>query len=238
MRRSQRGAALILVLWVIALASTLLGSLAVSVQLQQKQALWQRHQTRAALAAEAGLTRAVAGLLERGPRRWRPDGELHRLTFDDSELAVRVRSERGKLDLNAAPASDVRRLLNACGAGERAAADTVAALMRRRDRQPLRLLEAFRSLPGMTYARYRCVRPLITVWSGMPRPDPALAPPALVRALDLPRVEGAAARAGQILTVDVRATLAGGFRSHLAVTLLLRPSSAGTQPYRVLRWQE
>lgn len=43
--RRQRGAALLLVLWVLALLSVLLGGLAGWVQLESRQALWLRQHT-------------------------------------------------------------------------------------------------------------------------------------------------------------------------------------------------
>ena len=52
--KAQRGAALLLTLWVVALLSVLLGSLAMSVQLQLRQAQWQRNQTEGLLAAQGG----------------------------------------------------------------------------------------------------------------------------------------------------------------------------------------
>ncbi|WP_328589853.1 PilX N-terminal domain-containing pilus assembly protein, partial [Pseudomonas savastanoi] len=51
----QRGIALLVVLWVMALLSLLLGSLAGWVQLENRQALHLRQHSQALLAAEAGV---------------------------------------------------------------------------------------------------------------------------------------------------------------------------------------
>ncbi|WP_110686762.1 type II secretion system protein GspK [Salinicola aestuarinus] len=240
----QRGAALLLVLWVLALASLLLGNLAVSVQLQQRQSSWQRHHTQGDLAAEAGLHLAVAALMRdareagRGDdQAWRVDGATHDVRFGDSSLRIRIRSERGKLDLNAADARDLNALMTACGDGG-GSQRIVQGLLARREALPLRMLSEARALPGMSDARYRCLLPEITVWSGYPRPDPALASSRLQTLLGLPRSESPLSDPGQIVTVSVVAVQPGGFRTQLSVTLVLQARGDGQKPFRVLRWQQ
>jgi len=51
MIKHQRGVALLLVLWVLALLSLLLGGLAGWVQLETRQAAWHRQHTQAVLSA-------------------------------------------------------------------------------------------------------------------------------------------------------------------------------------------
>ena len=62
--KRQQGVALLVVLWVLAVLSLLLGGLAGWVQLESRQALWLRQNTHALLAAEGGLNMAVQGLLD------------------------------------------------------------------------------------------------------------------------------------------------------------------------------
>ncbi|MDH4846017.1 general secretion pathway protein GspK [Pseudomonas sp. BN505] len=236
--RQQRGAALLLVLWVVGLLSVLLGGLAVSVQLQQRQARWQGNQAQAAFAAQAGFNLAVANLLGDDSARWPADGTEHPLRFAGSTLRVSVVSERGKLDLNATPTTNLERLLLASGASAERSKTITQALGTRRNKVPLRMLEEFRELPGMTYAIYDRALPFITVWSGTAQPAPSLADPALAKALGLPRYRGVALDAGQILTVTSAATLPSGFQSRLQATFVLLPAYAGGKPYRVLRWQD
>ena len=236
--KRQRGAALLLALWVIGLLSVLLGGLAVAVQLQQRQALWQGRQAQAALAAQAGLELAVTNLLSRDTQRWQPDGQLHVEHFAGSTLRIRVSSERGKLDLNAAPVASLERLLRAAGASSGRAKTITHALRTRRNKVPLRMLEEFRQLPGMDYALYQRALPSITVWSGTAEPEPSLVEPQLAHALGLRAGNGQVADAGQILTVYSEATLAAGFAAQVQATFILLPGYAGGKPYRVLRWQE
>lgn len=238
--KRQCGVALLLVLWVLALLSTLLGALAATVQLQNRQAQWQVAHTRGLFAAEAGLSQAVMALQARDPKaRWSADGEPHVLRFADAELAVSVHSERGKLDLNAASTQDLGRLLRSCEAQPQTIGAVLEALaLERRNPVPLRTLEAFRDLPGMSFSLYRCMSPWITVWSGQMQPDPALTPAPLAKALGLPVVHAPGVNPGQIFTVVSEARLPNGYRSTLQATLMLTSVKEGARPFRVLRWQE
>lgn len=243
-----RGMALLVVLWLLALLSVVLAGVASAVQVQLRQALAVRNQTEAHLAAEAGLSLAVAGLLVGAPQaRWHADGQVHTTTFAGAQLAIRVRGEQGKLDLNAAPAKEVARVLGRCGATASAAGGIASALATRQHGDaPIALLEEFRALPGNTFALYQCALPYLTVWSGAPQPDPALAAPWLAAALHLPQIQGVAQaqgvapglNPGQVVTVSSHATLANGYEHRLHVTLTLTSPQAGARPYRALRWQE
>lgn len=239
--RGQRGVALLLVLWVLALLGTLLAGLVGWVHLQNRQALWQRQHLQGLLAAEAGIGMAVLAQLDRDPQRhWLADGQVHALRFDEAELAVTLRSEQGQLDLNAAPAAQIARLLQACGALPGQARQLGQAVDQRRGEQqaPLRLIEELREIAGMTQALYSCAAPYVTLWNGLPEPDPRLAAPWLQQALNLPRMNPTGTTAGSIVTLQSRATLPGGYATTLRVTLILNPSKEGARPYRVLRWQE
>lgn len=236
----QRGAALLVVLWVLALLATLLAGVASLVHLQNRQALWQNQQARGIAAAEAGVALAVEGLTRRDPRsRWPGDGRVQTQRFDDAQLRITVRSERGKLDLNSAASSDFALLLQACGAEASAARQLAADLDRRRVHEsPLRMLEELRELPGISQPLYQCAEPYLTVWSGEVRPLAGLAAPLLARALNMPRAQGLQSAAGQTFTITSRARLPSGHDSTLRVTLMMNSPKEGARPYRVLRWQE
>ena len=230
----QRGAALLLVLWVLALLSVLLGGLAAWVQLESRQALWHRQHTQTVLAAEAGVALAMAD------PRWIADGREMPLTFDDAQLHVSLRSERGKLYLINAEAHDLTRLALACGATPAQATQLAKALEARRKQglAPLRVLEDVRQLPGMTQALYSQLLPEITLWSDLDRPAPAFASALMRQALNLPQQNAQGVDPGEVLVVDSRAQRPGGYEARLQVTVLLSPTEDGAQPYRVLRWQE
>ncbi|RMT80873.1 proteinral secretion pathway protein K [Pseudomonas viridiflava] len=239
--KRQQGVALLVVLWVLALLSLLLGGLAGWVQLESRQALWLRQSTHALLAAEGGLNMAVQGLLDPTQRkRWVADGRPVALRLDDTQLLISIRSERGKLDLNSAPAADIARLLQACGASRNLASSIAQTVEAQRDdgQAPLRVVEEVRQLPGMTQALYARLLPEVTLWSGLDRPDPAFASALLRRALNLPNQSAVGADAGEVLAIDSRAERPDGVVALLQTIILLSPSEGSAQPYRVLRWQE
>ncbi|KAF2411110.1 type II secretion system protein K (GspK) [Pseudomonas antarctica] len=232
--KRQLGAALLLVLWALALLSVLLGGLAGWVQLESRQALWLRQHTQTVLAAEAGIALAMAD------RHWIADGRDMPMTFDDAQLHVSLRSERGKLYLINAEADDFMRLALACGATQAQAGRLLKALEARRKQglPPFRVLEEVRQLPGMTQTLYRQLLPQITLWSDLDRPDPAFASPLMRKALNLSHQSAEGADPGEVLVVDSHAQRPGGYQARLRITVLLSPSEDSAQPYRVLRWQE
>ncbi|MBI6567096.1 general secretion pathway protein GspK [Pseudomonas synxantha] len=232
--RRQRGAALLLVLWVLALLSVLLGGLVGWVQLESRQALWHRQHTQTLLAAEAGIAQVMAD------GHWVADGRTIALTFDDARLQVRLRSERGKLYLVNAHTDDLLRLALACGATPAQAQQLVKALEARRKQglAPFRVLEEVRQLPGMTQALYSQLVPELTLWSDLDRPDPAFASALMRKALNLPRQNAEGVDPGQVLEINSRAERPGGYQARLQLTVLLSPAEDSAQPYRVVRWQE
>jgi general secretion pathway protein K len=237
----QRGMALVLVLWALALLTVLLGALVVEVRQQVALGLWQREHTRASLAAEAGMNLAVRALSDPAPnRRWITDGRTHTLRFDNASLQVSVRSERGKLDLNAASSTDVSRLLKALGASPSQERTVAAALDERRavGQPPLRALEELRDLAGMSAPLYQGLLDQVTVWSGMASPDPAFATGVLRRALHLPDIQPLGADAGPILGIRSQAYLPDGITAVVDSTVLLLPIDSGSRPFRILRYNE
>ena len=239
--KHQRGVALLLVLWVLALLSLLLGGLAGWVQLQTRQAAWHRQHTQAALAAEAGVALVMQALADPEQRKqWVADGREVPLVFDDAQLRVGLRSERGKLYLNSAEPADFARVALACGATQAQASHLAKALETRRNQglAPFRVVEELRQLPGMSQALYSRLVPQITLWSGLDRPDPAFASPLMRKALNLPHQSAVGADPGEVLVISSRAERPGGYHARLHVTVLLSPSEGSAQPYRVLRWQE
>jgi general secretion pathway protein K len=236
--KKQKGIALLLVLWALALLSLLLGGLAGWVQLETRQGLWQRQHTQALLAAEAGMNQAVQALLDKSHRpRWIADGRGTPLRFDEAQLVVGVTSERGKLDLNAAQVDDVSKVAQACGATRNQAAQLAKALQARRggDEPPLRVIEELRQLPGMTQVLYSRLLPEVTLWSGLDRPEPAFATPLLKRVLNMPNQAAVGADPGDVVTIESQAQLPSGYSARLQTTVLLNPSEGNAQPYRVLR---
>ena len=99
----QRGLALIMVLWGLALLSLMaVGSLSLG-RSTRGSAVVSEIRAEADALAEAGIHRAILSLLEPDPsRRWRTDGVPEDFTFAGHHLRVSIQDEGGKIDLNAA----------------------------------------------------------------------------------------------------------------------------------------
>ncbi len=100
---AARGVAFVLVLWVIAMLSILLGSFALIARTENLQARHLFDTTQARYAAEAGLNLAVFELRKADPlARWIGDGRPYVFGYGDAEIEVRITDDTGKIDINAA----------------------------------------------------------------------------------------------------------------------------------------
>jgi general secretion pathway protein K len=99
----ERGIALILVLWAVALLTVIAASFAFETRTETMLAANLVDKAKADAAAKAGIRRAIAGLLVKGDERWTDDGSVRSLRFGEAELRIAAVSEHGKIDLNAAP---------------------------------------------------------------------------------------------------------------------------------------
>ena len=116
-----RGAALLLVLWLLVLLTGLISVFALTARIEGLQGRFLGRSTAARYAAEAGIE--VAALHLQGvdtAMRWIPDGRANNFTFEGQQIEVRVLDESAKVDLNVAapPAPSLRprsgRLARTC----------------------------------------------------------------------------------------------------------------------------
>lgn len=239
--RRQRGVALLLTLWALAMLSLLMLEIITMVRLENRQALHQLQQARADLSAEAGLALAVMHLSDpRRDQRWRADGQPHAMPIENGQLTLRVYSDMGKVDLNSSSPelfARLARILGASGGEAGQLAMTLRARQADAEITPLRVLEEAMQLPGMSSDLFERLLPYITVWSGYDEPVAALASApvrqALGQSLGAP---GDAVDPGPVLSVTCETQLNNGARATLNATFLLT-LDGGTQAYRLLRWQ-
>ena len=86
-RGRTRGIAFVLVLWVIAMLSILLGSFSLIARTENLQSRHLFDTTQARYAAEAGLNLAVYELRKQDPaERWVGDGRPYRFGYGDAEI--------------------------------------------------------------------------------------------------------------------------------------------------------
>ncbi len=100
---SQRGMAMVLVLWVISLMTIMAGSFALSTQ-REAGILSHAHERAKAIAlAEGGVNYAMLMLSLPDPKlRWLADGTPYVWQVEGARVHIRIMDEGGKIDLNAA----------------------------------------------------------------------------------------------------------------------------------------
>jgi len=207
--RSARGVAFVLVLWVIALMSILLGAFSVIARTENIQARHLFDTTAARYAAEAGLNRAVYEL--RNPdllTRWVADGRSYKFEFDGVGVEVKITDDSGKIDINVADAVMLKAMFVSAGIEERHAEELADAIIDWRDpddltgphgaesseyksaglkyeprNAPFETVSEVQQVLGMDYDVYHKIEKAITLYSGRSQPSAGYAPLEVLRAL-------------------------------------------------------
>lgn len=201
-RRHARGAALLLVMWLIALLTALVGAFALTSHMENLQGRVLVRGIEAEQAARAGFEYAMTRVDMPDPQRnWLPDGRVYSWQFDDAEVEIRLIDEAGKIDINAADATLLSGLMRAVGAEPDVATGVASAILDWRDPDPLTQPQGGAEDPdyasaerpygakdapfdtvaeveqvlGMTPALYEKVAPHLTVYSGNAQPEAAFA---------------------------------------------------------------
>jgi general secretion pathway protein K len=207
-----RGAALLLVLWLIVLLSALVGAFALTAKTEALQGRVLYHGIVAEQAARAGLDYAITRIEQADPRQqWLPDGRDYRWQFAGAAVTVKIVDESGKVDLNQADATLLGALFEAAGTPPDQAAQVAGAILDWRDPDPLTqpsggaedpdydaagrvhgakdaLFESVAEVEqvlGMAPDLYARVAPYLTVYSGRMQPDPTFAPGMVLQAMGL-----------------------------------------------------
>lgn len=190
---AERGVALILTLWVLALLALLAMGFAGSARTELQIARNQYETAQARAIADAGITYGILGALDPAPQEhWSADGREYPVDYGTGTLRVSVQDEGGKINLNMAPPELLAGLLRVLGV-EDAAGQQIAdgILQRRREvgdapglpRIAFRNVAELRLVPGMTRRIYQAVAPLVTVYTFSDRIDPVTAPAEVLRSL-------------------------------------------------------
>ena len=116
----QRGVAFIVVIWLLALLTILLGAFALIARTEGMQSRHMYDATVARYAAEAGINQATYFLSVPDPQmRWIPDGREYTVDFDEARISLRITDESGLIDLNAADMAMLTELFAGIGSGHR-----------------------------------------------------------------------------------------------------------------------
>ncbi|MES2859299.1 MAG: type II secretion system minor pseudopilin GspK [Pseudomonadota bacterium] len=202
MTRCARGAALLLVMWLILLLSGLVAGYAMSARIESLQGNGLARSVGAREVARAGIEIAVSRLGNPDPaQRWVPDGRGNAISFEGASIDVAVRDETGKIDLNAASADLLAALLRGLGEPQGSATRLAGAILDWRDDDtltqpsggaedadyasaglawgakdaPFETVAEVEQVLGMRPGLYAEAAPYLTVYTGTAMPDAAFA---------------------------------------------------------------
>ena len=207
--RRQRGVALVIVLWAVALMTVLLGSFALIARTENMESRHVFDTVTARYDAEAGLERAVYELRNVDPsQRWVADGRPYEFDFEGAHVSVELTDETGKIDLNTADPVMLTSLFVSVGVDLNRAQALADAIEDWRDpddlpreqgaeanqyraaglnyvprNAPFQTVSEVQQVYGMDYELYGKIEPAVTIYSSSGTPNPAYAPIEALRAL-------------------------------------------------------
>lgn len=214
-RGSERGIALLAVLWVAILLGVIGAVLLSTTRTETRLARNLIAAAQARALADAGVSLAIGTLLG-GPTAPAPrrDGEPKLFTLGDGQVWVSIQDQGGMISVNQAPEELLRAAFRAAGADDSLAAgladrvidwrdpdarrrpagaeddDYIAAGLAYMPRNaPFRDIDELRLIYGMPPALFERVAPLLTAASRRPRINPLTAPREVLLALPGARAE-------------------------------------------------
>ncbi|MCD9085933.1 type II secretion system protein GspK [Stenotrophomonas sp. SY1] len=207
----MRGAALVLVLWLIALLAATIGAFALSARVEYMQGRVSADLGAGEQLAHAGIDYALSRMRATPTQpSWRADGRRYRWQFAEQVVDLNIVDESGKVDLNQADRPLLEALLRALAVEPARATQVAGAILDWRDpddlRQPTGGAESadyqaagypygasngrfdsigeLQRLLGMDAALYARLAPQVTVWGGS-RPDARFAAAPVLTALGM-----------------------------------------------------
>ena len=209
---NMRGAALVLVLWLLALLAATIGAFALSARVEYMQGRASADLGGGQELAHAGIDYALSRMRATPTQpAWHADGRPYHWQFDGRSIELNVLDEAGKVDLNLAERPLLEGLLRALAVEPERAAQVAGAIMDWRDEDDLRQavggaesadyaaaglaygaknarfdgIGELQRLLGMDAALYAQLAPQVTVFgSGRPNPEVAAAPVLIALGLD------------------------------------------------------
>lgn len=218
---TSRGAALLLVMWLIALLAALVGAFALIARTEYMQGRVLVRGLVAENAARAGVEYALTRVMTGDPRRqWLPDGRAHAWRYAGAMVEVKIVDENGKIDLNQADMALLTAFVQRFEPDQQQAARRAAAILDWRDPDSLtqpaggaedgdydsaglpygakdsefESVAELEQVMGFTPELYARLEPHLTVYSGRARPDPAFASAQVLDAMGMNGAEVVALR--------------------------------------------
>jgi general secretion pathway protein K len=198
LRSGERGIALLLVLWVLALVAALVLAFVGNADVALRVARNDDATAHARVLAESGITLAILALTDQGATRWLADGTPHQVSDSGGTIEISAEDENGKIDLNVAPPELFIGLFRTLGANDAGATAAATAIINWRSgkgeapadseaaapvpRQFFDVSEVAQ-IPGVSRDLYRRAAPFFTVYSFSPYINPLTAPAEVLRSL-------------------------------------------------------
>ncbi len=216
MTRAPRGAALLLVMWLILLLSGLVAGYAMTARIESLQGNGLARSVAAGQVARAGIEIAVSRLVQADPAlRWPADGRSNAVQFEGAQIEVEIRDETGKIDLNAAAPDLLAGLFSGLGEPRGAATRLAGAIVDWRDEDtltqpaggaedadyasaglawgakdaPFETVAEVEQVLGMRPGLYAAAAPYLTVYSGSAIPERNFAAAAVLAAMGAEHAE-------------------------------------------------
>ena len=259
--RRIRGIALVGVLWILVLLTSIAVALTRSVRSEVQVVGNTVQLTRASYAAQGGVELGVLSLLTQQSRQIFAQGSVQKIMMGDITIRIAAEDEAGKIDLNHASSPLLSALLINEGIDVDRAAAIADAIMDWRDPDDMRRLNGaedadyriagrahgaadrkFHSVDelqlvlGMNAELFDRLRPALTVYSGIAGANPDVASPQVIAAI-AGAGQAQTSASGLSYTIHAEATMPEGITSRIAATVALSPG-AGGKPYQILAWRQ
>ncbi len=139
-KNQQRGIALVLVLWAVALLTVIAGGFAFSMRTNSLLARNQAESAQAEALADAGVQRALYETFKptNDSLRWQGNGAAHQWEFGGGTVNVMLQDISGKIDLNTATDALLLGLLKSTGLDDQQSSAMLDVILDWRDADDLR----------------------------------------------------------------------------------------------------
>lgn len=261
-----RGAALLWVVWILLLGSSLIALALSTTATHQAYASLARRQSQADAALDAGIALAVWQLDSRSglSERWLADGTVRSVAFSGYTLDIAIQDESAKIDLNQASVALLQSYFQTVGLSEAEAIALASAIQDYRDfddastwlagkesdafrangypvppNRPFQTLEELLSIPGFSEDLLARTRNDLTVHSQRAIPHQLTASAnvlAAVTAAGLTPPETTQRADFGLYRIQVRVKPKRGPASGVTAVLQLLPFDPTGRGYRMLSW--
>jgi general secretion pathway protein K len=261
----ERGFALLIVLWTLALLAFLVTLFAAAARTEARIAFNLRSAMGPEWNANGAVYTTAFHLLDRSDKHWDVDGRVHELAVPGGTVAVRVTDEANKINLDTASVDLLRALLLGVGADAATASDVAAALVDWRvasgadasaanaeqyraagldyapPETPFRSVDELAQVLGMTPDLLAKMRPHLTIYSTY-GPGRTTTDPVALDAIMLLRKQGGVlpfesdASGEQVVQVVATASGAAGVSFTRRAILRIDPT-AKDRPCAILTWE-